>query len=79
MSFKRRAGSSPALGTEKASPKPGEAFLSGGGATNKGNRVNILLVNHINQLQNTEITHYKHCEIKIIRIFAISLLVKQHC
>ena len=26
MSFKRRAGSSPALGTEKASPKPGEAF-----------------------------------------------------
>ena len=30
MSFKRRAGSSPALGTEKASPKSGEAFLSGG-------------------------------------------------
>jgi len=67
------------LGTEKASPKPGEAFLSGGNAPNKENRVNILLVNHINQLQNTEIIHFQHCEIKIIRIFAISLLVKQHC
>lgn len=64
MSFKRRAGSSPALGTEKASPKSGEAFLSGGDAPNKENRVNLLLVNHINQLQNTEIIHFQHCEIK---------------
>ena len=64
MSFKRRAGSSPALGTEKASPKPGEAFLSGGNTPNKENRVNILLVNHINQLQNTEIIHFQHCEIQ---------------
>lgn len=50
MSFKRRAGSSPALGTEKASPKPGEVFLFGGDAPNKENRVNILLVNSINHI-----------------------------
>ena len=36
MSFKRRAGSSPALGTEKASPKLGEAFLSRGRCPEQG-------------------------------------------
>ena len=28
---------------------------------------------------NTEIIHFNHCEIKIIRIFVILFLLKQHC
>ena len=63
MSIKRRAGSSPALGTEKASPKPGEAFLSGGDAPIKENLIQHL-ISQFYQSHNTEITHFHHCEIK---------------
>ena len=55
MSFKRRAGSSPALGTEKASPKPGEVFCLEGGASNKEN-----LIQHLISQSYQSITEYRN-------------------
>lgn len=78
MSFKRRAGSSPALGTEKASPNSGEAFFVWRECPEQG-KSGQHLISQFYQSHNTEIIHFHHCEIKIIRIFVISLLVKQHC